>query len=463
MQKRMRQLSALCLCVLMVFSFAACGEVEAPQTQIPSPPEYMPESALELWEKINETMDALDSMEMTISTQKVYYSAGYRYEQNTQSYVLSTHEAHYTESESKLACQELALEQTINMVEAYYDGKMYRGITDGRYDQKFCSPMSHEDYDGLQSGSLTGEVGIADCTNATFSKSKDGLWQLSFESYTKKTIDQALAALGLSESAMGAPIADMQVRLTANEKFQVTEMQITFVFASEGESAPAFSVHTVYSGWNTASFDESRLNAAEYTQVEDVYLLDAISAAIIQRQNAPLGQFTLETRTTEHFQNQTRSSQEKGVMIYGLKNNAYCYFFTANTEGKSFIVRYQNGEQTVISNGQSYTAATSEAEARAYINGLIDSAKYNPLSVTGMEKREDGSYLLTIENPDVAGYVEGVEVTAASQQIVVSFTDGDLTRLESRLTIEGTYEEETLLLQTDSLVMFTEITEFPDN
>lgn len=463
MGMKTRMLTALLLCLVMVFSLAACAQSGpvSPNTE-PQQPEYMPESALELWERINETMDALSSMEMTISTRKVYYSKGYQYEQLTESFVLSTREAHYTESESTLRCEELSLQQTVNMVEAYYDGKMYRATCDGVYDQKFCSEMSHEDYDGLQSGGLTEELGIADCTTAEFSKTEDGQWQLSFRGYTKKTIDQAMNTLGLTEEMMGAPITDMQVSLNANESFQVTRMQISFDFASAGETTPVFSVDTVYSGWNTAAFDTVRLNAAEYVEVEDVYLLDAITAAIVQRQEATIGQFTLETKTTEEFGGQVRTSAEKGVMIYGWRNGAYSYFFTANTEGKNFLVHYQNGEQTVISNGESYTASKSEAEAKAYIDGLIDAANYKSITVTGIEKRENGSYLLTIDRPDFSGAVDGIEIDFASQQITVTFADGKLTQIESRLLIEGIYEDNPIKIQSDSMVMFTENAQFPE-
>jgi len=463
MEKKTRSITALLLCLVMVLSLTACADEHpaSPNTE-PLQPEYVPESALELWERINETMDALTSMEMTISTQKVYYSAGYQYAHHTQSYVLATKNAHYTESESHLLCEALELEQTIRMVEAFYEGKMYRAVSDGTYDQKFCSEISHEDFDGLQTGGLTAEFALADCTTAVFSKTVANSWQLNFSGYTKKTIDQAMVTLGLSEDMMGASVADMQVTVTTNELFQVTLLDIVFEFASEGESTPVFAVSTVYSGWNTAQFDENRLKEEEYVQVEDVYLLDTISAALQERQNAHIGQFTLETQTTEQYQNQIRSAKEKGVIIYGLKNGAYSYFFTANTEGESFIVRYQNGEQTVISNGQAYTAVTSEAEAKAYINGMIDSANYNPVTITGIEKREDGSYLLTSDRPDLTGSLDEIEIQSASQQIIVTFAEGRLMRIESRLTIEGTFDEEAIKLQTDSSVMFTDIAEFPD-
>lgn len=463
MGKKIRMLTTLLLCCAMVFSITACAQEDpVPPNTAPQLPGYMPEDPLELWARFNETMDALSSIEMTINTQKVYYSDGHQYRQHTESYVLSTHDAHYTESESSLSCQSLNLDQTINMVEAFYDGKMYRAVSDGTHDQKFYSEMSHEDYDGLQTGGLTAELALVDCTTAAFSKTADNGWQLDFSGYTKKTIDQAMENLGLTESAMGSPVTDMQVSVTANEDFYVTKMEISFDFAGAGESAPVFTVSTQYNAWNTAVFDATKLNAEEYTQVEDVYLLDAIAAAIQDRQNAFLGQFTLETKTVEQFQNQTRTSEEKGVMIYGLQNNAYCYFFTANTEGKSFIVRYQNGEQTVISNGQSYTADKTEAEAKAYINGLIDSAHYKPLAITSIEKRSDGSYLLISEHPEVSDYVQGIETTFARQEIIVTFADGKLTQIESRLEIEGRFEEDTISIQTESSVMFTEIEEFPN-
>ena len=191
-----------------------------PEPEVPEVPTYMPEDALELWERINETMDSLSSIEMTISTQKVYYSAGHQYRQYTESYVLSTQDAHYTESESRLSCELLNLEQTINMVEAFYDGKMYRAVSDGTYDQKFYSEMSHEDFDGLQTGGLTAELTLADCTTAVFSKTEPDGWQLDFSGYTKKTIDQAMGNLGVET------IKEMLVHMFTDPKAKLVDLNI---------------------------------------------------------------------------------------------------------------------------------------------------------------------------------------------------------------------------------------------
>ena len=141
----MKKILALLLSLLILFSAVACMQ-ETPEPQIPETPTNMPENALQLWEQINTAMDALDSMEMTISTQKTYYENGYRYNLATSRLVVSTRDIHYAQTTSTLGCYELDLLENMEVLEVYFDGKVYRLVSNGQYTQKLCSEMTHEEY-----------------------------------------------------------------------------------------------------------------------------------------------------------------------------------------------------------------------------------------------------------------------------------------------------------------------------
>ncbi len=447
MRRTIRSMFVLLLAILLTFSIAACSkEDEKP---------YTPESAAALWERIDQTMNALESVEMTRTTLVVYYEKGYQCQLSDSVYVLTTKDVHYTEQTNILNCAEHSTEQITKRMEAYYEGKMYLATSDGQYEQKFCSSMTHDQYDLTQIGELVDQINIADCTRGEFSKAEKKSWNLKFQGYTKKTIDKVLQTLGLSYDMLGAPIADMQVTLTANEAFLVEKMEIAFTFTPmEGQPMPGFSIVTEYSNHNAATFDPAKIKQEEYVEVDDIRVLDAIAAALNVRKDAPAGKFTLQINITENMQGQDRISKETDIVKYGRENGAYNYQIVADTDGQIFHVSYQTGEQTVVNGDQTYQVAQTEAEAKAYVDSLMDFAQYNPAVFTNIEKLENGSYLLTSERPDTSAYISGIEVISATQQITVTFAEGKLMQLESKITLSGNYNEQTVAMTVDSLVTF---------
>lgn len=447
MNKTTRTIIAVVLVVLIILIMAMC--------QRKTEPPYTPENAAALWEKMDETMNGLESMEMTVTTKKVYFQQGQWHQFVGTNYVLSTKQAHYTHIKN--------LNQAAEMVEAYYDGKIYRAIKDDIHDQKFCSVMSHEEYDQLQTGELTDGFQILDCKTAEYSEEENG-WNLTFSGYTKKTIDQMVMSAGLAEDFLGGSVQDMQVTIAADKDFYVREMKINFVFAPEAaEYKPNFSVTVAYSNLNTATFDPELLKPEEYVEIEDIRILETISAAIAQRQNAQLGQFDITIKTTEVFREKTSTATETGSMVYGKKDSGYYYLFNIDIDGKSSEIRYENNVQTVTTGSQSYTGEMSEDEAaKVYVSSLIDSARYNPLAINNIEKLEEGVYLLTSNTPDLSDYLEGIGISSANQQIKITFKEGMLKKIESTLSFSGNYNEEAVEMTTEASVIFKDGEQTPE-
>jgi len=138
MKKSIYAILAFALSLLLVFSLAACQDTgntdtpSVPTSSVVVPPEpWMPENALELWNKVDAAMDALDSVESTTVSKVVYYAMGYEFKMDSTMVSYSGKDAEYIESNIKTVCADLELDQDIKTVKAYYDGKMFSAMNDG--------------------------------------------------------------------------------------------------------------------------------------------------------------------------------------------------------------------------------------------------------------------------------------------------------------------------------------------
>ena len=452
----MKHISRSFIVILVLSLFLGLSACRNPEQE-----KYVPESAVALWEKVDATMTTMESMEVKSTVNAIFYNGGYEFKLVGDAYIFASKETHYTENKTILSCEEISLEQTTSMLEAYYDGKMYHAVNDGTYDQKLCSAMTHEEYDQIQTGSLTDELNLADCTRADFLQNEDGTWNLEFSGYTKKTIDTMLESTSMTPDMLGAPIADMQISLNADADYRVRKMVISFVFTVEDEEAtPTFSVIAEYSNYNTAVFDATKLKTEEFAQVDDVRILESLQNALIERQNAASGKFTLDLKSTYQMQKQTSASQETDVVTYGRKNGAYYYNIAAQVDGQGFDILYQNGEQAVTTDGKTTTASQSEVEAKLFIDSLINTAKYNSSAITGIQKLDEEVYLLLGEqkNLEQTMGLTGIEVTSAKQECKVTFESNKLMKIENKLVIEGTYSADTVTITVESQVAFDDTT-----
>lgn len=456
MRKYIRSFMLLTMCALLLLGMTACKQEE----QIEPP--YEPESASALWAKVDETMNALQTYEMAGDAKVVFYSMGYQFTINGTMSTIFTADSYYNEGVTELACAELSTSQTVNTIEAYHDGKMYLATSDGTCTQKFCSAITKEEYAEFKTDDLVVSIDIEDCTSAEYSKGEGETWNLEFSGYTKKTIDQMLESMDLTEEQLGASIADMNVSLIADSQFRVKEITVAFVFtASEdmGEALPEYTITCRYSGYNETQFDASKLKAEEFTEVPDVRILEKVTDALQNRQNSTAGQFTFDLSTTYEYQGQTGTRVEKDVVTYGKKNGAYYYSISAEVDGEALAIQYQNGMQTVEMNGQTQTAMQSEEEAKSFIDGLIDTAGYVSNAVTGIEKVEEGTFLLKVDAYDTSMYDATIqamqmELTGATLQIAVTLNEESLIKIDSTVIISGTIAGETVAVTIRSIVNF---------
>ncbi len=445
------------LCGLMVVllvlsvSLAACKNEESPG--------YEPQSAIELWEKIDKTMDGVRSMKTDIIMDMVYYTMGYEVRMNSSGSILVAPDSYYADNRTSVKCEELSQAQEVSTVEAYYDGMMYTATNDGDYDQKFCSPMTWEDFrQSKGNGLFIGEIDLAACTSNKFSNGEDNTWTLQFSGYTKKTIDEVLESMMISDTELGVAITDMHVKVTADADFYIQKIDISLVFA-ENEAQPRLTVAARYSGFNNTRIEPMMLTLSEYTQVADVRILDYISHALKERQDLAEGEFTLDISTVYDMAKESVLYEEHDVITYGRNNGAYYYAIESKMDDQSLTMTYQNGGQTVTSGSQTQTVSQPEAEAKAFIDSLIDYARYSGISVTNIQKQETGIYVLTVDRVDLSLYQSsvtgtGIVLESGSQTITVFFTDRKLSGIESETLLNASYGKESMQMTITSFVQF---------
>lgn len=441
------------LVVLLVFSAFMTGCKNEKDTG------YEPESAIALWEKIDKTMDGVRSMKTDIIMDMVYYTMGYEVRMNSSGTVLVTSDSYYADNRTSAKCEALSWTEEVSTVEAYYDGKMYTATNDGVYDQKFCSPMAWEDFGQSKiSGLFIDEIDFAACTSSKFTQEDDNTCTLQFSGYTKKSIDRVLKGMSISDTELGVTITDMHIKVTADADFYIQKVDISFVFA-DSETQPRLAIVARYSNFDKAQINPEMLDLEAYVQVDDVRVLGYVSQELKEKQDMAEGTFTLDIKTVYKMQGESISYKEHDVVQYGRINGAYFYDIDAKMDDQSLTLAYQKGEQAVTSNGQTQTVQQAEAEAKAFIDSLIDYARYSGISVTNLQKQETGIFVLTVDRVDVSLYQAsvagtGVILESGTQTITIFFTDRKLTGIDSKAVLTASYEDEPMKMTITSSVKF---------
>ena len=85
----------------------------------------------------------------------------------------------------------------------------------------------------------------------------------------------------------------------------------------------------------------------------------------------------------------------------------------------------------------------TEKEAKAFINGLINTAKYEEIRVSDIKKLEDGTYQIRCDKPNADLYYPvfsslRTPVQHVSQTIEITVQDGKIIKIESTLSARGT-------------------------
>jgi len=416
-----------------------------------------PKSAEELWNKMNKAMDKLDAYETSGTGTLSLTVSGVQFAMDiTMNSILSglNSNDYYYYSSSEFSLKKSGMLPNIfneimheKSIEAFHDGKMFVSLESDERNQKIYSPLTKEEHIAYREGKNndTDDIDFNDCTNASFAQNEDGTWSLQYSGYTKKTMDEMLETFGMNDAGFDFDVQDMEVSIVADSKFRVKEMKIKFIFDEpDGSPTPSFEISTQYSNYNAVTLITDTLNPEEYTEIEDCTLIYEIEDMLEALEEKTDGSFTLNMtqKVSIPTLNQSQLYSEQDTVTYGKKNGAYFYNATATAGSENFEISYANGKQTILVSGQEQTVSQTEDEAKAYISGLINTAKYSADYVSTLTKKSDGVYEIQCHQPESSAYDAIFEAYSGKtksivQTITVTVENGSIVKIENHTLAKG--------------------------
>ena len=440
MKKLLVLLLSVMLCMLV---FVSCG---------------VPKSADDVMAKIDRKMDSLKSYQAEMTAKFSTVLNGYQCSADFSGQVIEINgkfkEYYYydtMEGTTEIKDDKGGVLETVDMkaLQAFNEGKMFVLTKQGDMEQKLYSALDKDDYIAyLEKQNNALDIDFNACVNKTFTKNEDKTWTVHYSGYTKSAIDELVEQFGADE-LFEEEIKDMAITIRANKDFTVKDMEIKLVFENESTTSD-FRMTAQYSKYNEATPIVDTLNVNNYHEVADCRLLTDIEDMLETLEEAESGSFVLDLsqKLTYGVYAQTQKSSETDTVTYGKKNGKYFYTVRASYDGSDIDISYENGKQEISYSGGSQTANQTEDEAKAFINGLINTACYESIRVSNIEKIGEGTYKIVCSKPNENLYQPifsslGMRPTV-NQTITVTIRDGKITKMESNLNASGfnvTYDD----------------------
>ena len=437
--KHFRKTLALALAVLIILplALASCGLIP-------------PKTADELWERMNQALNEVESYESQMEFTANYTMMETDVTMNGSGEIVATSsdgkiDSYYEKITAKTSIADIT-EMESSTLSAYHDGKMYiANEQDGEVLQKFSAVTTAEKY--WEDRSTLIDFDYMVCAEKKLTQNEDGTWTMNLSGYSESALTQLLEDTGLGEADLGAEISDVEIEITATKKYLLQDVAISFVF--EEGAAASFEVLVTYSAYNEATIPAEELNAADYKAVDDLYILNDFDDMLQERIDTKEGRFSLELKQNIRLDMSKGEYAETDIVEYGEKNEKYYYethIVAENNGVKSYEgdIVYENGVQTVTLEGQSpYTNEQTEDEARAFIEGLIDHMKYRSTLVRDVFSIKEGTYTLTCDVADVSAYENffnsyNAEIESSQMSIKVMVQDDKIMEIETFIYLSGT-------------------------
>ncbi len=450
--KIFRTLLLMMLALAMVLLFSSCAKVEDTDgssdqdtTEIPAPEKNY--TADELFNLIDEKMNSYDSYESTLEMIMNVTMNGVEVNTTAKGIDIRTglvtdNFEFYTETEMKMSMPSLSSTQKLTTVEAYHGGNYFLSNRGDGISQKLYSPMTKEEAEEYLDEEDTDIFEFGDCMNKEAKINEDGTYDLTFSGYTAKAVHEILDKTGLDVTILTHDVVDVTVHIMADAEFNATAFEFSFVFEqkSGGEKMPEISVKGTYSKYNQAAIDAAKVNPEKYTAADDIRLIDEFKELLDERAAKGEGKFTLDISQTLKIMGETQQSAETDAVTYGKNDKGYFYDIDADMNGTKYDISYSQGVQTVAVDGQSQQVAQTEAEARAFVESLINSCQFKDVAVTGVKKLSDTQYSFTCEPKDTyKALIEqmGATFRSVTQTITVTVENGEIKLIESEVKANG--------------------------
>ena len=420
-----------------------------------------PKDADTLYERINEKMESANSYKASISMDlETEINGGKMTGKFTGDLIVSGEVSgdyyFYESTHTKINMPDFDVIETDSLT-AYSNGKIYISNEDDDFTQRLCSPATGEEFEDYRSDEE--DYGINDfdeATNKEFYKNEDSTWTLKYSDYDSADIREFSEKIHIKD-IVDNDVKDMNVIITADKSYYVTEVLIEFVFekGENDENLPKLSMAIKYSDFDAAEC--IAIDDTQFTAVDDVRILKTIDKTLEELEDDKDGSIRLDTLYEVKVKGTvTTSNKEIDVIKYGETDGKFFYDIDATINNTWADLSYSDGKLTVRSASGTSNRSQSDNEARETISTLINGVNYSSMKVTDVKRQDDGAYELTLDiDKDTYTSMLGLEVVDISHTIRIEYVDGEINRMESTIDITTIYDYK-IILQTALLLDYVE-------
>ena len=469
-----RKLFLFTVVVLMMIMLVSCDLSSLGNLAFLSPPQ----TADELWERIDNKMTSVDAYQVEVDTDLELHVGEYSLVGSSaisEIAVMDTegrYTYYYQDSSYENYIPELNERERGFSLTAYDEGKIYLANTDadGKGQSIVGDATVEEFYDFVKSDSIVSSD-LNDCESSEFRKLDGGGWEYVASGFSSDAINEFAEAFDFGSSSVfdGFELADMNLTVKCNRNYLVEEMNVEFVFSSDDARAelPKVNVNAKYTAFGKDVKKNDSLRGRAFSAVDNIILIDEMLDMMYEREEAEYGEFTLnivQTLSVSEGYTGGYTLKETDTVTYGVESDEFYYDLIGTVGGTAVSMEYRNGMLETTQGGSSSSGVftdQTESEAKRFIAGLINSAKFSESAVTAIEVSDAGVYTFTCNNVTDSTYKNVfsgsiAQFESATQTVTFTVKDGKIKSIVSNVLIRGILPQGSTTLSVESTVTFNQ-------
>lgn len=453
-----KRIASFLLVLVLTLSLSSCASCELPSFQ-----------SLGTWGRINLAMSKVDSYEADTEMQMEYVLNGNKISttatgKTIESGIGENDYYYYQTASVNVVCEELNMNINNFSREAYNEGQafIYSKTENGK--KSLRGKMDLKEFVEHKQDSSVNSLELGNCSSIDVQKNEDGGRRITCSDYNKETVEKIAREYSFSKATVGAELSDVKTTVFVDKDYRISSMTMEMIF-SETDSNTSAKVTVKYSNYDSAERITDDLSDSLYKEIDYIGFLLKLDGMIEERENDKDGSFDLSIRQIFAVDGQEQTLNETDEVSYGEEKGEYFYNISAQTGGENITIKYRKNTQTIDDSFNVKTERQSEAEARYFISGLIDSAKYDITNVSEVSYVGSGIYKITCTGASKELYQQvftqlGATTTASTQAITIVVEDDTIMQISSEANVEGTvrnaYGSPPIKLTLKTVVKFEE-------
>lgn len=351
-----------------------------------------------LWKKVDKAMNSLKSYEMDIELEmKLGEDYGNVDSKGTNHTVVYqkrgkiTYFYEFTRTEVTAGDNDAVMEQLI----AFDGEKLYESNVYDDRAAKFSSDITSAAFTEHFEGETDWNFSPDDAYEKSLEKS-DGSYIIKLSEFKISVVNDFAENTGFDALAFGLRISDMSVEILVDKKHRVKEMDISIY--AERKTEPVMTIKVAYSNYNDA--DKEEIDKNEYTEVDDVRILDWLSKSLSDKTDEKDGAFTIEQREQNVYAADRAHYNDGDKSYYDVKFNngdRYTFDISYDVNGKSSTLQYNEGVMYLNSdptspNSKPEVEKATDKDAKDTVKAFLDMFDIKTYNVKSIQKESDGVY-----------------------------------------------------------------------